>query len=176
MRIRAWIRIAGATTLAVALPLLAAERLGVKTGLWENVVTMQISGVTLPEEQLQKMPPAQRAQIEQMMKQMGVGQPSTITEKSCLTEKDLDGNAFRDQLEENGQDCDYQQVTATAKRQEWTFRCKTPGGDATGRMVVDVVSDTQVRGNMQGRTPQGNIDMKFDSKWQSQDCGSVKPD
>jgi hypothetical protein len=43
-------------------------------------------------------------------------------------------------------------------------------------MVVDVISDTLVRGTMQGRTPQGNIDMKFDAKWQAQNCGDVKPD
>jgi hypothetical protein len=176
MKMRASPGIIVAACLAVALPLLAAERLAVKTGLWENTVTMEITGFTLPKEQLEKMPPAQRAQVEQMMKQMGVGAPSTITDKSCLTEKDLDGNAFRGRLEEDGQDCEYQQVTATAKRQEWTFTCKTPGGPATGRMAIDVISDTQVRGAMQGRTPQGNIDMKFDAKWQSQACGDVKPD
>ena len=176
MKVRTFLGFAGATGLAIALPLLAAERLAVKTGLWENTVTMQITGVTLPTAQLENLPPAQRAQVEQMMKQMGVGAPTTITDKSCLTEKDLDGNAFRDRLEDDTQQCDYQQVTGTSKRQEWTFTCKTGAGDATGRMVIDVVSDAQVRGTMQGRTPQGNVDMKFDSKWLAKDCGDVKPD
>src|SRR5690606_21288715 len=55
--------IAAAGAIAVALPLLAAERLAVKTGLWENTVTMHVTGVTLPTEQLEKMPAAQRAQV-----------------------------------------------------------------------------------------------------------------
>jgi hypothetical protein len=170
MKTRATIRFAAATAVAIALPLLAAERLAVKAGLWENTVTMEMKGLALPAAQLEAMPPAQRAQMEQMLKQMGVGPPRTTTESSCLTEKDLDGNAFREALEDPSQDCDYTQVTATSKRQEWTFQCRTEAGNATGRMVVDVISDTQVRGTMEVRLPQGGMDMKFDSKWKSADC------
>jgi hypothetical protein len=37
-------------------------------------------------------------------------------------------------------------------------------------MVVDVVSDTQVRGTMAVQLPQGGMDVKFDSKWKSATC------
>src|SRR5690606_15733626 len=69
-----------AAALTISLPLLAAERLAVKTGLWENTSTLQISGMVVPQEQLQAMPPEQRAQVEQMMKQLGVGAPRVITD------------------------------------------------------------------------------------------------
>jgi hypothetical protein len=170
MKTRATIRVAAATAVAIALPLLAAERLAVKTGLWDNTVTMEMKGVAIPAAQLEAMPPAQRAQMEQMLKQIGVGAPRTTTESACLTDKDLDGNAFRDALEDPSQDCDYTEVTGTSRRQEWTFQCKTQGGNATGRMVVDVVSDTQVRGTLAVQLPQGGMDVKFDSKWKSATC------
>ena len=159
--------------LAIALPLLAAEPLAVKTGLWENTVTTHITGLKLPADQLEQMSREQRAQMEQMMKQMGVGTPRTTTEKSCITAKDLDGNSFLNALEQPGQSCDYKQVTATSKKQEWTFQCKTQGTDATGRMTMEALSDSRVRGTMQTRMPEGNMDIKFEAQWQSAECGDV---
>lgn len=165
-----WARIAGAAALAVALPLLAAEKLAVKTGLWETTVAMQIGGVSIPQEQLDKIPPAQRAQMEQMFKQMGIGAKRTITEQSCVTEEDLQQNAFGKSLEQDLQNCDYQQVASTSKRQELTFQCKTAGGNATGRIVVEATSDSRVQGTMQARMPQGSMDATFESKWLAAGC------
>lgn len=159
--------------LAIALPLLAAERLAVKTGLWDSNVTMSIVAPTPPEAA--KLSPAQRAQMEQMMKQMGIGAPRTISSQSCITTKDLEGNAFGTSLEDAGQDCAFTQVLGTPKRQEFTFQCRSPDGEASGRMVIDVVSDTRVRGTMDAKTPNGSLDLKFEATWKSADCGAVKP-
>jgi hypothetical protein len=170
MKPSTWARIAGATTLSIVLPLLAAEKLAVKTGLWESTVVMQIGGISIPAGQLEKVPPAQRAQMEQMLKQMGVGAPRTITEQSCVTDKDLEQNAFGKALEQDLQDCEYQQVANSSRRQEITFQCKTPGGDATGRIVVEVASDSRVRGTMEARMPQGSMDATFEAKWLAAGC------
>lgn len=158
---------------AISLPLLAAERLAVKTGLWDNTVTIQISDVQLPQEQLARMTPEQRAQLQAMMQQMGVGAPSTQTSQSCITEKDLDGNAFRDSLEQAGQQCAYEQVTATSTRQEWTFRCDADGAATTGRMTLDVLDDSRIRGTMQANAPQGKVDIRFEGQWRAAACGNV---
>ena len=176
MNTRINVRLAGATALAIALPLLAADRLAVKTGLWENTVTTEITGVALPTEQLQRMPPAQRAQMEQMLRQMGVGAPRTVTEKSCVTEEDLEKNTFRSAMEDASQDCTYKQVTGTAKRQEWTFQCKAEGGTLEGRMEIDVLRDTQVQGRMEARSPQGGMNMKFEARWLSASCAGADAD
>lgn len=174
MNTRRRIAILAATGLAVALPLLAAERLAVKTGLWENTVTMQITGVTLPAEQLQGMAPEQRAQLEQMMKQMGIGAPRVQTDESCITEEDLDGRTFREALQETAEQCEVKEVAATSRRQEYTFDCNSGGTRASGRMVVDVVNDTSVRGTMQADMPQGKMDMKFEARWKAASCGNVQ--
>jgi len=166
MKTRTLIGIAAATGLAIALPLLAAERLAAKTGLWENTMTMRL-GLTLPQEQMDKIP-------AELLKQMGIGAPRTIIERSCMTEKDLEGNAFRDSMQESLQDCTYTEVTSTAKRQEWTFQCKTPGGAATGRMVIDVVTDEQVRASMEMRSPEANMDVTVDARWKTAKCEGAK--
>lgn len=172
MRIRALMGIVGATGVAIALPLLAAERLAVKTGLWEDTATMQLSGSLLPAEQLQALPAEQRAQMEQIMKQMSA--PQTMKEQSCVTAEDLDGRTFRKSMEEVGDQCEVKEVAATSKRQEYTFQCQAGTGRASGRMVIEVVSDTQVRGSMETTLPQGRMDVKFESKWLAANCGDVK--
>lgn len=172
MHTRTFIRAAGATSLAIALPLLAADRLAIKTGLWENSVTTQLSGIELPAE-IAQMPAAQRAQMEQMLRQMGIGEARTVTDKSCITEKDLEENTFRKQMEQASQDCDYQQVANTSKRQEWTFQCKIEGHTATGRMEVDVVNDSTVRGKMEMRSAQGNMDISFAGRWLATSCAGA---
>ncbi len=163
-----------AAAVAIALPLLAAERLAVRTGLWENTVTMQITGVTLPAEQLQRMDPGQRAQIEQLMKQMGVGEPRVETDQSCINEEDLDGRTFRQSMEQAGDQCKVTEVSATSRRQEYTFQCAAEGATTEGRMVIDVVSDTRVRGTMEAAVAQGRMDMKFDATWKAAACGNVE--
>jgi hypothetical protein len=176
MNTRRVIGIAAATALAIALPLLAAERLAVKTGQWQSTVTLSLSGLSIPQEQLDKMPPAQRAQMEQVLKQMGAGAPRTETQKSCITDQDLDGNTFGAAMEDLGEDCRNTQVAGTARRQEWTFQCTTPGGPATGRMVVEVADAEHVQGTMEMRSQQANMDIKFAARWLAANCDSARPD
>ena len=67
--------------------------LDAKPGQWEATVTMQMPGMAaqarqmpqLTPEQLAKIPPAQRAQIEAMM----AGKPMTNTSKSCVDKQDM---------------------------------------------------------------------------------------
>jgi hypothetical protein len=161
---------------AVALPLLAAEKLGAKTGLWETTTTMTMGGgampamPAIPPEMLANMPPAQRAQMEQAMQVMS-GKPTTV--KSCVTEKDLEQGAFRQQAQQDTQ-CTFTVVSSTAKRQETTFQCTTPTGPADGKLAVDVVDANHVKGTMQVKAMQMSIESKFESKWLGADCGATK--
>ncbi len=162
MKTRTIIGFAAATGLAIALPLLAAERLAARTGLWENTMTMNL-GLNMPKEQLEQLP-------AEMRRQMGIGAPRVVTERSCMTEKDLEADTFRDSMQDSLQDCDYKHITDTATRQEWTFQCKAQGGTATGRMVIDVVSEQQVRASMEMRSPEATMDVKVDARWVAASC------
>ena len=137
-------------------------------------VPPEAAGVSLPTEQLQQLPAEQRAQLEQMMKQMGVGAPRTQTDQSCINEEDLDGRSFRQSMEEAGEQCDVTEVSSTSKRQEFTFRCNAGGTPTSGRMQIEVINDSNVRGTMEASLPQGKMDMKFEAKWQAAACGDVE--
>jgi hypothetical protein len=162
-------------TAAAALPLLAADALSARTGLWETTTVTSSGGMSMPADALAKMPPAQRAQMEQMFKQMGAGGPNTTKTRSCVTAKDLQEGAFR-QRPEAGSDCKYTPGSNTAKRQEWTFQCTGRNGTTNGRMVVDAVDSTHVRGTMEIKSPQMSMNMKFDSAWLGASCAGADKD
>jgi hypothetical protein len=161
--------VAGSFLSVITVPLCAADALAVKTGEWETTVVIETSGMTIPAEKLAQVPPAQRAQMEQMFKQ-GASGPRSITEKSCITEKDLRERPFQNPAGDGRRDCKHTQVASSGKHQEWTFQCSTPQGPANGRMVVDATSNTQVRGTMEMKMPQMAMNMKFDSKWLGASC------
>jgi hypothetical protein len=164
-----------AATIAVALPLLAAEKLGARVGLWENTITTNLSGLAIPADALAKVPAAQRAQMEQMMKQIGAQGPRTITERACITEKELSEGAFRKSAERDDRSCKHTVITSTSKRQESTFACTARDGSVSnGHMVIDAIDDTHLKGALEMKSPQANIDMKFDSKWLGANCGDTK--
>ena len=162
----------GMLLIAAAMPVLAADSLQVKTGLWETTTTMQLAGVSIPADTLAKMPPAQRAQMEQMMRSMGAGAPRTQKEKSCITEKDLKEGAFRNATEQN-QQCKYTTVSATARHQEYTFQCMEQGHAANGRMVLDAADGTHVQGTADVKSDAANINIKFSSQWLGASCAGA---
>jgi hypothetical protein len=155
---------------AVALPLLAAEKLGARVGLWEHTTTTTMGGLALPPELTANMPAAQRAQLEQMMKSQAA--PRINTARSCVTEKDLDGGTFQQPPAQQGMQCKATVVSSTSRHQESTFQCTTPVGTAEGKMVVDAIDDAHVKGTMQIKAQQVSIDVAFESKWVSADCAA----
>lgn len=168
-------RTIGVLLVAVALPVLAADSLQVKTGVWETTTTMQMSGMSIPADTLAKMPPAQRAQMEQMMRNMGAGAPRTDKRKSCVTEKDLKEGAFRNPAE-NNQQCKYTTVSSTARHQEYTFQCSEQGHIANGRMVLDAADSMHVQGTADVKSDAANINIKFTSQWLGANCAGADKD
>jgi hypothetical protein len=161
---------------AVALPLLAAEKLAAKPGLWETTSTTNMGGMvmptmpTLPPAMLENLSPAQRAQLEQVM---GAASGKPVTTRSCVTEKDLAEGAFR-QLSQPDLKCTFTTVSSTPKRQETTFQCTSPAGPADGKLIVDVVDAEHVKGTVQIKTQAMAMDIKADGKWLAADCGTTK--
>lgn len=161
---------------AVALPLLAAEKLNVNTGLWETTTTRNIGGMTipalaaLPPEVLANVPPGQLTQMERAMK---AGSWHSITARACVTEKDLADGAFRQQSQQDMK-CSFTVVSNTSKRQVSTFQCSSPAGPADGRLTVDVVDAGLLKGTMLMKTQRTSVETSFDAKWVGADCGATK--
>jgi hypothetical protein len=149
--------------LSLALALLAGTAvwaadpvlMDVKTGEWENTVTIQMTGLQVPPsakqmpqltpEQLAQIPAAQRAQIEAMMKQAAnPGGPMTITNKNCVKKEDLAKLNPRDD-----KTCKMTLVSSSRTRQEMKLDCDSKGNKQTGTAVIEAVSSESIKFNMQ---------------------------
>lgn len=157
-----------------------------KPGLWENTTTSQISGVAMPAmpqltpDQLARMPPQTRAQMEAMMKG-GMGAPRTSTMKACITREELAKPLF----DSGDKSCTYKLVKSSSSSQQIHVEC-TPGNTKTvGDLNLERVDSEHLKGDMVMKTTGDgasgtagqnmNIKISFTNKWLSSDCGDVKP-
>ncbi len=130
-------------------PLVAfsADRLNIKTGLWEIKSVLQSSGVLpLPKALLDTLTPEQRAKMAADMKAEAAKGPSTDTTRECITEKDLE-QPFSSA---NAKECRQSVVRTTRTAQEVRIVCD---GEVKGGGVLKVNSPTP-------ETMNGSIDLK----------------
>lgn len=154
-------------------------------GLWEHSVTIQDNGGQMSgamkqmQEQMAKMTPAQRAQMEQMMgggkgMSMGPGSGSATAVKMCMTQAQIDLNEGPPP-EKN---CMHQVTQRSGNSIKMKFSC---AGDhpTTGESEVTVLSPTAYKGKsvvntmMKGKPERMNMEQS--GKWLSADCGNIKP-
>ncbi len=162
----------------------AADVFDVKLGLWESThtVTTEMAGMPstpampqLTEAQLAQIPPAQRAQIEAMMKgRGGAGSPQSTTVKYCQTAESR-ARALNVSPRESG--CSTKLTSMSATKEEIHMDCAGKF-KASGDMVVERIDSEHAKGNMvlksEGDRPM-TIRMSFTTRWLSADCGDVKP-
>jgi hypothetical protein len=175
--IRAW-TLAGATALVLTLAAHAANpvRFDVKLGLWEVTTKGKSSGqVPIPDEMLQRMPPAQR---EQFLAQMQAHMKDSVkqdTHQSCMTSQKV-AEGFNTQ--EARPNCQRQLVSNTESDIEMTEVCTEPDHTSTAKIHIQRLSRELVKGTINitvGRGPRTmNIDSDLTAKWLGSDCGSVK--
>jgi hypothetical protein len=155
-----------------------------KLGLWESTSSMEIGGMpampamTIPQDALDKMPPAQRAQVEAMMKGRGSGSPRTTTTKFCL-----DRDSLRNAFYNSDKSCTTKLVSSTSSTQQIHVECTRGNTKSTGDLTLERVDAEHMKGTGvfksagDASTAGRSMDMKvtFSNKWVSADCGDVKP-
>ena len=173
-------QILAAATLAAALPLLAAEPLAVRAGLWETTTEVVSSGLpqlpAMPAGVLDNLSPEQRAKVEQAMKLLdSSGAPQVHVERSCVTAEDIKEGVFKAARESQGQQCRFDVVSATATRQELKMICPGQLG-ADGRMVLTVLDDTHVEATMDAKVQVVTMNMKMKGRWIAASCDGANGD
>lgn len=162
-----------------------------ETGLWESRHTVLVNGRDMmadlraqQAEMLKQLPPAQRAQMEAMMKQHGASvQP---VHQQCITAKDLkewaDPNARLREMEREAPQCRYEPAQVSGSTLRFKGRCQDPEGftgDVGGTLAMQGprawTSQIVGKGRMQGMP--GTVEMRMEGtgRWLSAQCGAVKP-
>jgi hypothetical protein len=174
----------GFMLLAAAAPPAHAEAPPIKAGLWEITPESQmLDGKPMPNmsaqlaEQLKKMPPEMRKQMEAHMKAQGVqmvadgGQPAV---RMCLTKAMLDQGQW--QKKADGQ-CQNTGTSHSGNTWSWKFKCTQPPSEGEGSTTFQG-SDaylTEMNMNTQREGKAHRMSMKHRGRWLGADCGDVKP-
>ena len=171
MRINRFVRCV--TACAVAVPLHAlAESLNAKPGAWEMTTTSVTTGMPVPAEALAKMPPDQRAKMEQAMNARS-GKPTTDVSTSCVTKQELDEDRMMKSEDDRG--CTRKVISKTATRFEFEQTCAAPRA-STSKMSIEartpeslVATMDIVQGGSSGRV---RVDIK--GRWLGASCAGIK--
>jgi hypothetical protein len=155
-----------------------------KPGLWEVQTTTQGQGAAQPpnmKEMTDSMPPAQRAQVEKMMKERGVGrggQPNSF--RYCMTKE----QAERDPTVSPDPDtkCTNQMHATSSTEAKFSFNCQRKDGSKTegqGR-AFDLTPETyamdmQMKIHQPGQGAPMDMQIAQRGKWLGADCKGVKP-
>jgi hypothetical protein len=173
-------RLVLAIVVVAAVSFLAADnamRMNVKEGLWETTVTHTMTGMPgIPADALAKMPPEQRAMIEERMKASGMGGgPKTEVNKTCVTREKLDKQmAFAD----NRENCKRTVVSATPSHFEMKFHCEQDKAVTDGTFTAEISGGDDVKGSShivsKSEGHNVNMDFTFTSRYLGPACGDVK--
>lgn len=161
--------------------------LDAKLGLWETTTTTEVDGMPampampqIPKETLDKMPPAQRAQLEAMMKnRANPAAPRTTTSKSCTTKESL--NRGFGMPENMKGECKNDVISSSSSNAQMHMQCTSTSGGPTSTidMIITRIDSEHIKGNVVSKSDvQGttmNVKMNFASKWLAVNCGDVKP-
>ena len=167
-------------SLAVTAGAQAAEltKPNIKPGLWEVSINPKISGeMPIPEDQLAKMTPEQRARLEAAMKSHMANGTKARVYKECMTpEKIARGFA----IDPHGDDsaCKRNVVSSSSKELTLHDECNKPERKTVTDVHFEVKDGTQMSGKINvvmtsaGKTMTVNNTMQ--GKWLGANCGTVK--
>ena len=169
-------------TAALALNASGAARAQTQApGLWEHSFKMKSASGEMEkaqaqmQAQLDAMPPAQRQQMEAMMKSRGVAMGAQgTTAKFCLTKEQA---AKPPEARLTG-DCKPTDIKRSGNTMTYRFACTSPQ-QLVGEGQLTHVSDKAYTGSanvttqVKGQAQQMTMDMS--GKWLGADCGDIKP-
>jgi hypothetical protein len=157
----------------------AQPALNVKLGLWETHTQAQMSGDTsamIPQDQLAKMTPEQRAQVQALMQQSMAAMQKPHYAKECMTAEKL-AKGF-DMGDSKSGNCTNTVTTNTGSQYEAHVVCSGNHGQQAMTVHITADSPTHVLGTVKSDGSEGSKSMSFsgtfEGKWLGSDCGSVK--
>ncbi len=176
------------TLLACATQSALAQKLA--PGLWEMTMQMPQSpggpdlgaAMAQMQEQLAKMPPEQRKQVEAMLAQQGIGAPALKPGAApgqppalrvCISKE---ASARGDMPDPDGR-CRQDNLKRSGNKVSFNFSCTNPPATGSGEYVF--TGDRAYTGRMQMNTERAgkplSMEMQLSGRFIAADCGDVKP-
>jgi hypothetical protein len=167
--------------LGLCIPMLApdarAESLNVKPGAWEITMTTVASGMKLSPEMSANMTPAQRAQMEQMMRARE-GKPHTMTAQSCITKEDVSHDRIIKEMEEEEDDaagqCKAKVISKSSSKLVIDQMCPGPPASTTHLTIEARTTESIVAIGDRDQKGSGKAHMDIKGKWLRASCEGIE--
>lgn len=166
MSVQSLIRCALACLFAAPL-CLHAEPFAAKPGAWELTTTTVTTGAFIPPDEIAKMKPEERAQLEKHMQEAS-GKPVTRVTRTCMTRERLDQESMT--AFKNGGPCKRKVVSKTAKKIVVERTCPAPRAstatwtaEAPTPETMNATSDVVLQAG-------GKMHMEIKGKWLGASC------
>jgi len=167
--------LASAIVLSSALPALSTELPDVKLGLWEMTWSVQTNG-KLPTVDLSKIPAAQQAMAQSMMKSAMAQMGKPHTYKTCIGEEQLKKGASFDFNKDPACTTTVLKSSSTELQVKQVCTGKNP---RTVSVDYKAATPESVSGSAHVDASNGSnaiaADSKMSGKWLADDCGTLKP-
>jgi Protein of unknown function (DUF3617) len=156
----------------------AAAMVDIKPGLWEWTDTTQMEGapaMRMPD--LSRLPPEQRARVEQMLADRASGKPRTVTRRSCVTTEQLQKWDAIAHSEREDTSCERKILEESSHHLRLKLSC--PDGRMTATGDFTTAGGTSVSGKFVSvrQTEQGKqtITVSMTGHWVGSACGDIAP-
>ena len=162
--------------LFASVPNAQAESFNIKPGTWEMTVTTVASGMKLSPELSAKMTPAQRAQMEQMIKSRE-GKPHTMTSHSCITKEDLSQDRIIKEMEDEDEDtavqCKVKVLSKSSSKLVLDQLCPGPPGSTTHFTIETKSTEHIVALGNRSEVGSGKSRIDIRGQWLSPSCNGL---
>ena len=173
------VALACALGICVILPVSADEtkvKLDADLGLWEVTTHPKMSGtLTIPEEQLQKMTPEQRARMEAAMQAVTQNAQREHVVRQCLTPEQ---RAKGFDLGNEGSSCKTTVIQNTSSELEVRRECGAESEVRTTTEHFRMSGSRHVSGTVDAAMSQNGkpvaMHMTIEGRWLGADCGGIK--
>jgi Protein of unknown function (DUF3617) len=132
----------------------AAPALDVKAGQWEVTSQRQMQGsVPIPQSELDRLTPEQRAALENMNTDLRKRHTSTL--KSCLTQKDIDQNQGFEPPHDSGMKCT-SKMKRSGRDVDASYECTEEGRHESVKIHYRIKDREHVEGTSAFTMTDGN--------------------
>ena len=147
----------------------------IKPGLWEVSLTPHVSGeMPIPDEQLAKMTPEQRARLEAMMKSRTAKSSEPKVYKECMTPEKI-ARGF--DMDRDDTSCKRKVVSSSANELTLHDECNRPNQKTVSDVHFEIKGGTQMSGKINVVVSSGTKNMTVNNtmqgKWLGANCGAV---
>jgi Protein of unknown function (DUF3617) len=151
--------------------------LNIKFGLWEMTgTTTRTAAIPVPEEDVSKLTPEQRARLQERMDARSAAKTSTRTYRSCLTKEKWDKDLAR--VGEDREHCTEAILTSTGSKISIEVQCVEEATKSRIHLEYQAISSETMKGfahtTVTNHDHTTNIDSTYTAKWIGPVCGEVK--